>query len=103
MDVRPGGAWRFVHRNSDGSETRFRGTYREVAPPERLVYTFEWEGMTGQALVETVRFEDLRASTKVTATSIFHTLDERDGTLALGMESGLTESHERLAELLAKG
>jgi uncharacterized protein YndB with AHSA1/START domain len=41
MDVRPGGSWRFVIRNSDGSETGFRGTYREVAPPERIVQTFE--------------------------------------------------------------
>src|SRR5215207_6059321 len=49
MDVRPGGDWRFVHRNSDGSETAFRGTYREVTPPERIVNTFEWEGMPGMS------------------------------------------------------
>ena len=35
MDVRPGGSWRFVMRDADGSETGFRGTYREVTPPER--------------------------------------------------------------------
>ena len=103
MDVRPGGAWRFVNRGSDGSETAFRGTYREVTPPERIVQTFEWEGMPGHVVVETATFEDLGGRTKVTATSLFHTSEERDGMLASGMESGLTETHDRLAELLAKG
>jgi uncharacterized protein YndB with AHSA1/START domain len=103
MDVRPGGAWRFVSRDSNGSETGFRGTYRDVTPPERIVQTFEWEGMPGHVLVETATFEDLGGRTKVTATSLFHTPEERDGMLASGMESGLTESHHRLAELLAQG
>src|SRR3954462_9504854 len=47
MDVRSGGRWRFVVRDADGSETGFRGAYREVTPPERIVQTFEWEGMPG--------------------------------------------------------
>jgi uncharacterized protein YndB with AHSA1/START domain len=103
MDVRPGGAWRFVGRDSDGTETAFRGTYREVTPPERIVQTFEWEGMPGHVVVETATFEDLGGRTKVTATSLFHTSEERDGMLASGMERGLTETHDRLAELLATG
>jgi len=103
MDVRPGGAWRFVHRDSDGGETGFRGTYREVTPPERIVQTFEWEGMPGHVVVETATFEDLGERTKVTTRSLFHTSEERDGMLASGMERGLTETHDRLAELLAKG
>jgi uncharacterized protein YndB with AHSA1/START domain len=102
MDVRPGGAWRFLQHDSNGDEHGFRGIYREVTPPERLVQTFEWEGMPGHVLVETVTFEDLGGRTKMTTTSLFHTPRERDGMLASGMESGLTESHERLAELLAR-
>jgi len=54
MEVRSGGSWRFLVRNSDHSETGFRGTYREVTPPERIVQTFEWEGMPGHVSVETV-------------------------------------------------
>jgi uncharacterized protein YndB with AHSA1/START domain len=100
MDVRPGGAWRFVHRGPDG-ETGFRGTYREVAPPERIVQTFEWEGMPGHVVVETAIFEDLGGRTKLTNISLFQTTEERDGMLASGMEAGLTESHDRLDELLA--
>jgi len=103
MDVRPGGAWRFVIRDSDGAENGFRGTYREVSPPERIVQTFEWEGMPGHVLVETVTLEDLGGRTKMTNISLFHTTEERDGMLASGMESGMSESHDRLDELLAKG
>ncbi len=101
IDVRPGGDWRFIERNSDGSETAFRGTYREVTPPERLVHTFEWEGMPGHVLVETVTFEDLGERTKLITHSLFHTGEERDGMIASGMEGGQSESYERLDELLA--
>ena len=59
-------------------------------------------GNAGHVVVETVTFEDLGGRTKVTTNSLFHTPGERDGMLASGMESGLTESHDRLSELLAK-
>ncbi len=103
MDVRPGGSWRFVARDDDGGgETAFRGTYREVTPPERIVQTFEWEGMPGHVSVETAVFEDLGDRTKVTTTLIFHTPEERDGMLNSGMEGGLNETYARLDELLAR-
>jgi uncharacterized protein YndB with AHSA1/START domain len=101
MDLRPGGSWRFVMREPDGREIGFKGIYREVTPPERIVQTFEWEGVPGHVIIETVTFEELGDRTKVTTTSLFHTTEERDGMIASGMEGGLTESHERLAELLA--
>ncbi len=103
MDVRVGGAWRFVMSEPDGPEQAFRGVYREVAPPERVVATFEWEGLPGHVIVETATFEDLGDErTRVRTTSLFHTTEERDGMLDSGMEGGMTESHERLAELLAE-
>jgi uncharacterized protein YndB with AHSA1/START domain len=102
MDVQPGGGWRFVIQNSDGSETAFRGTYREVSPPERIVQTFEWEGMPGHVSVETATFEDLGDRTKVTTTSLFHTTEERDGMIGSGMEGGLQETYERLDAVLAR-
>src|ERR1700736_2204123 len=68
MDVRPGGSWRFILGNADGGEAAMRGTYREVTPPERIVQTFEWEGMPGHVSVDTVTFEDLGDRTKVTTT-----------------------------------
>jgi uncharacterized protein YndB with AHSA1/START domain len=102
MDVRAGGSWRFVARDADGGETAFRGTYREVTPPERIVQTFEWEGMPGHVSVETATFEDLGDRTRVVTTSIFHTGEERDGMVASGMERGLQETYQRLDELLAR-
>jgi uncharacterized protein YndB with AHSA1/START domain len=102
MDVRAGGSWRFIGRDSDGSETAFRGTYREVTPPERIVQTFEWEGMPGHVSVETAEFEDLGDRTRVVTTSIFHTTEERDGMLGSGMEGGMNETFQRLDELLAR-
>ncbi len=103
MDVRPGGTWRFLARDGDGREQGFRGVYREVTPPERLVQSFEWEGMPGHVVIDTVSFEDLGERTKLTTISLFHTTEERDGMLSSGMEGGLSESHERLEELLAQG
>jgi uncharacterized protein YndB with AHSA1/START domain len=101
MDVRAGGQWRFVV-SSDGEESGFRGTYREVTPPERVVQTFEWEGMPGHVAVETATFEDLGERTRIVTTSLFHTTEERDGFLASGMERGMNETYARLDELLAR-
>jgi uncharacterized protein YndB with AHSA1/START domain len=102
MDVRPGGSWRFVFHNADGSESAFRGTYREVTPPERIVQTFEWEGMPGHVHVETATFEDLGERTKFTTTLLFDTTEERDGLLAHGGEAGMNETYARLDDLLAR-
>ena len=102
MDVRTGGTWRFVVRNSDGSETAFRGGYREVTPPERMVQTFEWEGMPGYVSVETATFEDLGDRTRVTTDCLFHTTEDRDGMLGSDMEVGMNETFQRLDELLAR-
>ena len=102
MDARTGGDWRFISHNSDGSQDGFRGTYREVSAPERIVQTFEWEGMPGYICLETAEFEDLGDRTKVTTTSLFYTTEERDGMLGSGMEHGLNETYARLDELLAR-
>ena len=48
MDVRPGGIWRFVHRDADGDEYAFHGVFHEIMSPKLLVCTFEFEGMPGQ-------------------------------------------------------
>jgi len=102
MDVRPGGSWRFVMRDPDGSETAFRGTYREITPPERIVQTWEWEGLPGHVSVETAAFEDLGDRTRMVATSLFHTPEERDGMLSSGMEGGMNETFDRLDQVLAR-
>ena len=102
MDARTGGRWRFVVHNSDGSSTGFQGSFREVSPPERVVQTFEWDGMPGHVSVDTAIFEELGDQTKVTTISLFHTPEERDGMLASGMEGGLSETYERLDAVLSR-
>jgi len=102
MDVRKGGRWRYVSREPDGSEYAFRGEYREVVSPERLVRTFEFEGMPGHVVLETAKFEDVGGKTKLTVTSTFESVEDLDGMLQSGMESGARETWDRLEELLAK-
>jgi uncharacterized protein YndB with AHSA1/START domain len=102
MDVRPGGSWRFVILGEDGSEeTAFRGSYREITPPERLVQTFEWEGLPGHVHVETHTFEDLGDRTRLSAVLVFDSIEDRDGLLGSGMESGMNQTYVRMDELLA--
>lgn len=101
IDLRPGGEWRFVIRMPDGSEHGFGGVYREVVPPERLVYTFRYDGYPDAEALETVTFEDQEGKTLLTSTLLHKSVENRDGHVASGMESGATESLDRLAELLA--
>jgi uncharacterized protein YndB with AHSA1/START domain len=86
LDVACGGHWRFVEHSTDGVHG-FEGRFRDVSPPQRLVYTFEWDGMPAQVIVETVTFEDLGdGRTRVTTIALFHTTEERDGILQSDME-----------------
>jgi uncharacterized protein YndB with AHSA1/START domain/ketosteroid isomerase-like protein len=102
FDVERGGHWRFVEHAPDGVHG-FEGRFREVTPPERLVQTFEWDGMPGYVVVNTMTFEDLGdGRTRLVTTSLFHTVEERDGMIASGMATGLNESYRALDVLLAK-
>jgi uncharacterized protein YndB with AHSA1/START domain len=101
MDVQRGGHWRFVEHSAEGVNG-FEGRYREVAAPERLVQTFEWDGMPGYVAVETTTFEELGADqTRVVTVTLFHTVEERDGMLSTGMGEGLNQSYAALDRLLA--
>jgi uncharacterized protein YndB with AHSA1/START domain len=101
MEVRKGGVWRFVQRDLDGSVYAFNGVYHEAVSPERLVYTFEFEGMPGHILLETVTLEALGGKTKMTDQTVFQSVEDRDGMLGADMEAGAVETMDRLAELLA--
>lgn len=103
LEIRPGGAWRFIQRNIEGNEFAFNGEYREVVSPQRLVNTFEFEGTPGHTILDTLSFEELPdGRTQLTATSLFETVGDRDGMLDSGMESGSNESWDRLEELLTR-
>ncbi len=105
FEPRTGGAWRYIHKDKDGNEYAFHGSYHEVLPPERLIDTFEWEGMPekGHVALETARFEELSGGrTKLTIQSVFQSVADRDAALQSGMEEGINDSFDRLEELLKK-
>jgi uncharacterized protein YndB with AHSA1/START domain len=98
-----GGHWRFVCEGKDGVAHGFEGRFREITPPERVVQTFEWDGMPGHVVIETVTLEDLGDSrTKLVNVSLFHTTEERDGMLQSGMEDGTNDSYVALDRVLAE-
>jgi uncharacterized protein YndB with AHSA1/START domain len=102
-DVRPGGSWRYVTTAEDGAEVPFTGVYREVTPPERLVYTemYDVEPFnSGDPAVNTATFTQEEGGTLVTVTTVYPSKEVRDFALSTGMEAGAAESYDRLAEHL---
>jgi uncharacterized protein YndB with AHSA1/START domain len=101
MEVERGGHWRVVEHAPDGTHG-FEGRFREVTPQERIVRTFEWDGMPGHVIIESTTLEDLGdGRTRLIATSLFHTKEERDGMMSAGMEGGMNESYLALDRVLA--
>jgi uncharacterized protein YndB with AHSA1/START domain len=103
MDLRLGGVWRYIQRDPDGREYAFNGVYKEIFPPERLTYTFEFEPMAGHISTETQIFDELPdGKTRITNIVTFVTLEDLEGMLQSGMEGGAVETWDRLEELLAE-
>ncbi|MCI0689372.1 MAG: SRPBCC family protein [Sporichthyaceae bacterium] len=99
-DIRTGGAWRYVHRDAQGDESAFHGVYHEVTAPDRIVSTFEFEGVPGHVVLETTTLEDLDGKTRYVNWSVFQSVEDRDGMVASGMESGARDTVDRLAEVI---
>jgi uncharacterized protein YndB with AHSA1/START domain len=102
MDFRPGGSWRFIQSDGFGNVYPYHGVYHEIAPPLRLVYTFEFESMPGNISLETGNFEQLNDQTRVTNKSIFQSIADRDGMILSGVDDDITESYDRFVEVLNK-
>ena len=101
MELKKGGHGRYVEHAPSGTHG-FEGRYREVTPIDRLVHTFEWDGMPGYVIIETVEFTELGNGTTLNVnTTLFHTTEERDGMLSSGIEKGMNESYAALDKLLA--
>ena len=102
---RPGGAYRYIQKDAAGQKFAFHGVYHEVRAPERIINTFEFEGLpeAGYVALETVRFERLPDNrTRVKAQSVFQTITDRDGMVATGMVTGQGDGHARLDEVLKR-
>ncbi|MBP2671175.1 MAG: hypothetical protein H6Q85_1241 [candidate division NC10 bacterium] len=103
VDLRPGGAWRYVTRGPKGHENPFTGVYREITPPERLVYTlvYDVEGAREHPGLVTDVFSEKAGGTTLVETMLFPSREARDGLLQSDMKRGAAETFDRLAELLA--
>ena len=100
-EFRRGGHWRFVVPGSTGKPEGFEGRFREITAPEKLVMTFEWDGMPGYVIVQAMELEALPdGTTRVVTTSQFHTPEERDGMLQSGMQQGMNDSYAALDRIL---
>ncbi len=105
FEPKSGGRWRFIQRDKEGNEFAFHGTNHDVTPPERIIGTFEFEGLpeAGHVLLETTRFEALPGGrTRVISQSVFQSVEDRDGMVQSGMERGVVDGYERLDEILEK-
>ena len=103
FDLRNGGSYRYIQTSSDGMEFGFHGVCHDHSPPERIIQTFEFEGLPekGHVALETTKFESLtKDRTRVTVQSVFQSVADRDGMVQSGMEHGVVTSYERLDELV---
>lgn len=103
FDVRHGGRWRYIHRDSDGSEYGFHGVFHGTPSAEDgIIQTFEFEGMAGHVTLTTVTFEERGSKTLVRSNDVYQSVEDRDAMMESGMDEGVNEGNERLDELLAR-
>ena len=100
--ARTGGEWAFTNHREGEEIASFYGSFHEVRPPERIVWTFTWEGEPDGVSLETLTLEELPGGrTRLTALSVVESFEIRNQVLASGMEVGVVEGYEKLDELLA--
>ncbi len=102
MDIKPGGLWRVIQKDQQGNSFGFHGVYHDVTPPKGMVYTFEFEGMPGHIILESVAFEPLGGKTRMTIRDTFQSVEDRDIALNGGMQSAAIESTDRFAIVVEK-
>ena len=100
IDLRPGGAWRFVWCRDDGTEMAMSGRYTEIVPPERLVSTESWGAGLPETL-NTLLLSEQYGKTTITQRLLFPSKETRDAALQTGMLEGMSTTYERLDDYLA--
>jgi uncharacterized protein YndB with AHSA1/START domain len=98
VDLRPGGAWRFVNRHPNG-EAGFHGVYREIAPPERVVFTEIFDPFPDSESVVTAVLTEENGKTRLTVSCGYPSPEIRDIVLGTGMARGAAISYDRLEEV----
>ena len=102
LDARAGGTWRYIHRDAAGNTYGFHGIFHNTPSLDGIVQTFEFEGMPGHVSLETLTFEERDGKTLVRTNAVYQSVADRDRHLQGGMERGVNDSMERLAELLVR-
>jgi uncharacterized protein YndB with AHSA1/START domain len=104
IDLRVGGRYRYVWRSdADGSEFGFRGQYREIAKPERIVTTERMDGapdVDANNALNTLTLEERGGRTTLTQSTVFPTAEIRDQALKSGMTDGMAASYDRLEKVI---
>jgi uncharacterized protein YndB with AHSA1/START domain/pimeloyl-ACP methyl ester carboxylesterase len=101
IDLRPNGAFRWVHSGANGAEYPFTGTYREIAPPERLVFTAQAFPGSPESVATLVFSEDGK-KTKLTMTIECKSIEDRDAMLEMRVDVGTARTLKNLGEYLQK-
>ena len=101
MEFRPGGKWRFLQYEPDGTLHAFYGEYIEIVPPERVVMTFAYEPWPNRVSRATHTLAERDGRTTLTAHMLFDTKEEREQMMESGAKAGYDEGMQRLAALLA--
>lgn len=101
IDLRVGGAWRWVVAKPNGPEIAFSGVFREIDPPRRLQRTELFEAMPDAESIVTLSFDEKDGQTVLTSHMLFQSKQHRDICLKSGMELGVKECYENIDRLLA--
>jgi uncharacterized protein YndB with AHSA1/START domain len=101
IDLRVGGAWRWVVAKPQGMEIAFSGVFLEIDPPRRLRRTELFEAMPGSESIVTFTFDEKDGRTTLTIHMLFQKKEHRDGCLHSGMELGVKECFQNIDEILA--
>ena len=99
--LRVGGAWKFVNRHPHGDAV-FDGVYREIAAPDRVVFTEIYAPFPAAESVVTAVFTEEQGKTRLTATVRYPSREVRDMVLQTGMEKGAAISYDRLDEVASR-
>ncbi len=99
VDLRVGGAWRYVMTADEGFEVAFHGEYREIVPDERLVSTEVFEGMPDAEALDTMTLTEVDGRTTMTVLVRHQKPEHRDAHIESGMEGGLQEAMDLLEQV----
>jgi uncharacterized protein YndB with AHSA1/START domain len=99
---KPGGVWDFIMHGPDGTDYPNRIEWREIVPPERIVYLHGESEQDPEAFVSTVTFIDRGNATDVTLRAVFRTKEQRDEAIErYGAIEGGKQTLGRLATYVA--